>query len=195
MTKAHSSFLTSSLKCYLRQSIDRLDTIETSLSFASKCLPNAILGSPPRTIATEPVYFLAYLSFLWLCSIDYTTPSFTCLSPVFWILFNTYFLLSVNADWGADLEHSIFYVDSQDNGAIFPESGYLFENAWKNCIFSFRLSSLCPDFFHVFVEMVGKMVNDVCCEDLDPVLFCVFLGVCKDFDIEDKQASVSSINI
>lgn len=69
------------MKCSFRQPIDFLEISEHSISFGSKCLPDIMLGSPPIDIATEPFFFLAYVSFLWLCSMDSTTPNFNCLSP------------------------------------------------------------------------------------------------------------------
>jgi len=52
------------LKCYFKQSIDLRDITEHSISFGSKCLPDIILGSPPKDIATEPFFLRAYVNFL-----------------------------------------------------------------------------------------------------------------------------------
>lgn len=59
MINFHSSFETSGLKCYFRQSIDLLLMTDTSMSLGSKCRPDIMLGSPPNDIATEPFFFLA----------------------------------------------------------------------------------------------------------------------------------------
>lgn len=82
LTRSQSSFLTSSLKCSFSKSRESLLNIETILELISKCLPNIILLSPLILTATLPVSFRASLIYLWLLSIESTTPIFIlfCLS-------------------------------------------------------------------------------------------------------------------
>lgn len=101
-----------------------------------------------------------------------------------------YLILFVDTDRCANFKHSSFHIDTQHDRITLPESLNLLQNAREHRLFSLFLSAFLFDTFDMLGEHLCQMIDNVCCEYFDTVLFSIFLSICENFHIEDEKTCV-----
>ena len=64
------------------------------------------------------------------------------------------------------------------------------EDAREYCFVTLACLAITLALLHILCEVIEQVINDLCREDLDIVLFCELLSIWHDLNIERQQASI-----
>lgn len=86
-------------------------------------------------------------------------------------------------------------VNTQNDWIVLSEGSDLSQYTGEDCVFTFLLFPFLSNFLNVFGEHIHQVINDVGCENLYWVLLGVLLGIVKNLNIENQQATISELKM
>ncbi len=107
---------------------------------------------------------------------------------VFWIL------LFIKSERCSDSNWTVLDINSEYYWIILSKNSNCFKNTRENGLFSFFNFSLFSNLWNILGKIIGQMIDDIGCKDLNLIFFSVFLCILKNFYIKNQHACKSKIN-